>query len=296
MITGCDTGFGHQSALHLNSNGMHVFACCLFPDRNEAKNLIINAVHPEKMHVIPMDVSREDSVMNAHEIVSKKLSSLDDVVLHSVVNNAGIGFCGEVEWGSMDMIRRVFDVNMFGQVLVSRTFMHFIRKNKGRIVNVNSVTSRITLPMAVPYCMSKHACLAFTEGLRREMNKFGVKVISIEPYFFGTQLTRTDYANNEFIKTFNASSEQVREAYGEGYLKKVLQLEWTYKYLAHQSLDPVVNAINHAITASHPRYHYVVANFTSKLSIYLVWYLFPQETIEMVIQMGLVLSDTFRLN
>jgi NAD(P)-dependent dehydrogenase (short-subunit alcohol dehydrogenase family) len=224
----------------------------------------------------------------AHEEVTKKLSSLQGVQFHAVVNNAGICPYGELEWGSFEMIKRVLEVNTFGQVLVTRTFLPLIRESQGRIINVNSVAARFSVPAMVPYCMSKYASLAFTEGLRREVAKFGVKVISIEPYFFDTKMTQEEAIGKEVEKIWKASSKEVRDAYGEHYMKRLTKQSKLIRPFVIKTLDPVIKAFKHAITATRPQYHYVCADFSTRMMIYTGWYLWPQETIESLCQWFLV--------
>ena len=57
------------------------------------------AIHPDKMHIIAIDVADELKVRKAFQFVTQELSNLPDVNLHAVVNNAGVGYPGEVEWG-----------------------------------------------------------------------------------------------------------------------------------------------------------------------------------------------------
>ena len=282
LETGCDSGFGHSLALSLNESGIHVFAGCLFPEKEGGRSLMIKASHPKKMHVIAIDVSNDLTVKMAHEEVTHKLSQLPDVKLHAVVNNAGICPYGEIEWGTFDMIKHVLEVNTFGAVLVTRTFLPLIRENQGRIVNVNSVAARFAVPGMIPYCMSKYASLAFTEGLRREVSKFGVKVISIEPYFFDTKMTDEEAIRLEVEKLWKASSSEVRESYGEHYMKRMSKQTKLIRPFVNKSLDPVIQALRHAVTATRPRYHYVCANLPTRIMIYIGMFMWPQETIESI--------------
>ena len=267
---------------------MHVFAGCLFPNKNGAIRLKVKAAHQKKMYVIPIDVTNDLTVKMAYETVTQKLSVLPEVQLHAIVNNAGICPYGEVEWGTFEMIKQVVEVNTFGQVLVTRSFLPLIRESQGRIVNVNSLAARFAVPAMVPYCMSKAASLAFTEGLRREIAKFGVKVISIEPYFFETKMTQEDAIGHEVEKVWKATPKEVRESYGEHYMRRLTKQTKLIRPLVIKSLDPVIDSMKHAITATRPRYHYICADLSTRIMIYIGWYLWPQESIESISQWFMV--------
>src|SRR2546421_10373932 len=71
FITGCDSGFGNATALALNECGFHVFAGCLFPDKEGGRHLRIRATNPKRLHVIQIDVSNDLTVKMAYEEVTK---------------------------------------------------------------------------------------------------------------------------------------------------------------------------------------------------------------------------------
>lgn len=179
-------------------------------------------------------------------------------------------------------------VNTLGQVLVTRTFLPFIRSSQGRIVNVNSVAARYSVPAMIPYCMSKSASLAFTEGLRREVAKFGIKVISIEPYFFDTKMTDENAIASQIAHVWKASSPEVKQAYGEHYMRRLTKQSKLIRPFVNRSLDPVIDAMKHAITSTRPRYHYMCANIATRVMINIGLFLFPQEFIETLAQWFLV--------
>jgi len=280
FITGCDSGFGNATALALNECGFHVFAGCLFPDKEGGRHLRIRATNPKRLHVIQIDVSNDLTVKMAYEEVTKKLLTLPGVTLHAVINNAGICPYGELEWGSIDMIKNVLAVNTIGMVLVTRTFLPLIRASKGRVINVNSVASRFAVPALVPYCMSKYASLAFTEGLRREMTKFEVKVISIEPYFFQTKMTDEEAIIKQIDLLWSKTEPEVRAAYGEHYVKVLTKQSKLIQPFVNKNIDIVVDSIKHGVTAKHPNHHYLCAPLATRIMLYMGWFIWPQETAE----------------
>ncbi|XP_075727341.1 retinol dehydrogenase 7 isoform X2 [Rhipicephalus microplus] len=108
--------------------------------------------------------------------------------LWAVVANAGVASHGLLEWASMPYIKKIFDVNVFGVVSVSKKFLPLLRKSKGRLVIMGSVLGRSTVPTGVVYCMSKHAIISLADGLRRECCDKGVYVATVEPTAYRTRI------------------------------------------------------------------------------------------------------------
>ncbi|XP_077865821.1 D-beta-hydroxybutyrate dehydrogenase, mitochondrial-like [Saccoglossus kowalevskii] len=159
FITGCDSGFGHHLAQRLNSAGVIVFAGCLFEDGEGAATL--KSTCSKTLNVVPLDVTSDESVTKARHFVEDNLPNHCEG-LWSVVNNAGIWKWGEIEWIKVDILKQLMDVNVFGMMRVTKEFQPLVRKAKGRIVNVGSMSGMWTCPAGAMYCMSKHAVESFT--------------------------------------------------------------------------------------------------------------------------------------
>lgn len=141
----------------------------------------------EKIFVIEMDVTDEQSVHRAKEKVEKFLKSKRQISLWSIVNNAGIMSLCEIEFGTMSTFTKQMDVNGMGVVRVTKAFLPLLRHNhfgRARIVNIASLAGRFTMPGFVAYCMSKAVVIAFSDGLRRELAKWNIEVVSIEPHLY----------------------------------------------------------------------------------------------------------------
>ncbi|XP_049274131.1 D-beta-hydroxybutyrate dehydrogenase, mitochondrial [Rhipicephalus sanguineus] len=132
LITGCDTGFGNLLARRLSRDGFLVYAGCLNASSEDACEL---AKEPN-IHVLQLDVTKDQEVDSALDAVK---SSLGDKKLWAVVANAGVASHGLLEWASMPYIKRIFDVNVFGVVSVSKKCLPLLRKSKGRLVITGSV-------------------------------------------------------------------------------------------------------------------------------------------------------------
>ena len=136
LITGCDTGFGHQLAIKLDKLGFTVFAGCLHSDSDGAKSL---AQLSNKIHVIQMNVTSSDEVSRAMDFVMSK----SGVQLWALVNNAGVGHAAFAEWGNdVEDVERLMQVNLYGLIRVTKMFLPILRQSKGRVVNVASIAGK----------------------------------------------------------------------------------------------------------------------------------------------------------
>ncbi|XP_053374122.1 17-beta-hydroxysteroid dehydrogenase type 6-like [Mercenaria mercenaria] len=180
LITGCDSGFGHELARKLDKLNFHVFACCLTKDAVEK----FSATSSSKLKAIEMDVSKDASIEKAMEIVKRVLP--DGKGLWAVVNNAGI--VGGI--GSIKLQTRQDYEKTHGVIMVTKACMPLVLKEKGRFVNTASVLGRIAF-LNSSYAISKYGVEAFSDVLRRELYRTGVKVQIIEPGAFITSIWGT---------------------------------------------------------------------------------------------------------
>ena len=181
------------------------------------------------------------------------------------MNNAGVAYTSRIEWGKFqDHFSHLFDVNTFGLVKVTRTFLPLIRQSRGRVINVSSVAGWLTCPYLCAYSMTKHAITAFTDSLRREMNIFGVSVSGIEPFFFKTPMV--DELTGSFVsQLWQATPETVREAYGEDTLNHFLGL-LTNQLPANEDVGQVAQAILAGLVDYQPKIVYsVIPRFFEKI-------------------------------
>jgi len=106
LITGCDSGFGHHLAIRLSQAGFTVFACCMDDQSEGGKKLksLQDANVEKTIHVITMDVTKQKQVDDALKFVENHLPKSG---LWGLVNNAGVGSIGFIEWLSMEHFEQV---------------------------------------------------------------------------------------------------------------------------------------------------------------------------------------------
>jgi NAD(P)-dependent dehydrogenase (short-subunit alcohol dehydrogenase family) len=103
--------------------------------------------------------------------------ALGDSGLNILINNAGILTPGPIEVIPLGVIRREFDVNVFGALSVMNAFLPALRKARGRIVQVSTWTASVPLPFNGPSGASKAAMEVFAAVYRAELKSFGVDVV-----------------------------------------------------------------------------------------------------------------------
>ncbi|XP_046560899.1 D-beta-hydroxybutyrate dehydrogenase, mitochondrial-like [Haliotis rubra] len=224
LITGCDTGFGNSLARLLDTKGLNVIAACLSEESDGAKQL--KTTGSRRMSVLQLDVTSDESVASCLQRV-KTLCNKEG--LWALVNNAGILYTGDVEIQTMTIYRRVAEVNLFGMVRMCKAFLPLVRQRKGRVINVTSVRGLLAGPGHSAYVMSKFAGEGFTDCLRLEMRRFGVKVILVQPGSFGqsTGLFSVENVQRQkkaYQQLIDSVDDEIRAGYGQQYLDTYMRV------------------------------------------------------------------------
>jgi NAD(P)-dependent dehydrogenase (short-subunit alcohol dehydrogenase family) len=235
LVTGASSGIGRACATHLASQGFEVLAGV----RNEADA-------PPGTEPLRLDVTRADDIAAAAERVGRHL--------HALVNNAGIAVNGPIEVVPVEDWRHQFEVNVIGQVAVTRALLPALLNARGRIVNMSSISGRNALPLLGPYAASKFALEAVSDTLRREVGPHGVKVACVEPGIIVTPVWAKSRAAGEGL--VDAMPADARRRY-----ETMIDALRTFAEGAERDgLPPeaVAEVVGHAVTARRPRTRYVV--------------------------------------
>jgi NAD(P)-dependent dehydrogenase (short-subunit alcohol dehydrogenase family) len=174
VITGASTGIGRATALLLDQQGYRVFAGVRKDE--DAKSLKAEA--SDQLKPIKIDVTKERSIAAAKRNVKR---ALGDEGLVGLVNNAGIGGGGPIEFTALDHLRETLEVNVIGQVAVTQAFLPLVRRAKGTIVFIASIGGRVGTPFLSPYNISKFGIEALGESLRHEIEPWEIDVVVVEP-------------------------------------------------------------------------------------------------------------------
>lgn len=165
LITGGTSGIGLATAAEMKKRGYAVYEL----SRRAAQNT-------EFFH-ISADVTDEARVRAAVEEVMRHEDHID-----VLINNAGFGISGAVEFTEAEDAKRQMEVNFFGMVNVCRAVLPLMREaGGGRIVNLSSVAGVIPIPFQTYYSASKAAINAYTMALANEVRPFGIRVCAVLP-------------------------------------------------------------------------------------------------------------------
>jgi len=203
LITGCSSGIGRASAFAFAEAGDRVYAS--MRDLSKADSLLGEA-QQKNIAVIPveLDVTSHDGVEHAVNLIIEKEGALD-----IVVNNAGIQRAGAFETLSDVQVRGVMETNFFGVLNVTRSVLPHMRKQRaGRILMMSSLSGWAGLAGDSIYAASKFAVEGFTEALRHEVARWGIKLALIEPAGYKTDLmssrSRVETSRSEPYAAFNS--------------------------------------------------------------------------------------------
>jgi NAD(P)-dependent dehydrogenase (short-subunit alcohol dehydrogenase family) len=206
VVTGAAMGMGMLMARKLAQRGWTVFAGVM-PGMDTSE-----LTRGVQLRVIEQDVTNEPMVQAGAQQVAQ---ALNGAALDLLINNAGIAdiATGPVEGVNLEEGKRLFDVNLFGQIRVIKAFLPlmFSSQQSPRIFNFSSGAVRVPMPCSGMYNMSKYGVEGLTNTLRYELAKFGIQATSIEPGAVKTHMTADPV--NSTARIWERSSSQIRERY-----------------------------------------------------------------------------------
>ncbi len=185
LITGTSKGIGYETALAFARAGYRVHATMRNPSNSPA---LSEMASQEKLPVTvtAMDVDDDGSVQAGIAAIQAQQGPVN-----VLVNNAGIECFGSIEETSIKDFRAVMETNYFGVLRCIQAVVPQMREHRsGTIINVSSVAGTFCHPPATPYCASKWALEALSEGLACEMKAFGVRVALVEPGIIDTAMAQ----------------------------------------------------------------------------------------------------------
>jgi NAD(P)-dependent dehydrogenase (short-subunit alcohol dehydrogenase family) len=189
LITGTSSGFGRLTALHLARNGATVIASMRNyrkGKRAEAQELAdIAAEEKLKLSIVEIDVMDTALVKSG----AKRAEEIAGGPLDLLVNNAGVGYGGAVEFNDEEAVYHQFNTNILGYHRMARAVLPGMRaKGQGLIVSLSSQLGRIIVPNIGIYCATKFGVEAMFEAMAYELAPFGVDITIIEPGGYPTKI------------------------------------------------------------------------------------------------------------
>ena len=198
LVTGGSSGIGLAAARALRDSGLTVYVISRHPFAEKG------------LHHLCADVADERQCREAVQTVLHKSGDLD-----LLVNCAGFGISGAVEFTPAAEAKKQMEVNFFGTVNMTRAVLGYMRqRGNGRIVNVSSVAAPAAIPFQAYYSASKAAINAWSAALANELRPYGVTVTAIQPGDIKTGFTAA-----------REKSVEGDEAYGGRISKSVAKME-----------------------------------------------------------------------
>jgi NADP-dependent 3-hydroxy acid dehydrogenase YdfG len=171
LITGASSGIGKATAKFFQQKGWNVVATMRNPEIEK------ELIQLENVFITRLDVLDSPSIDTAIADSISRFGKID-----VLVNNAGYGMLGLFESIPKESIQRLFGVNVFGLLDVSRAVLPHFRQNKsGLIINISSNAGKITYPLSSLYHATKFAIEGFSESLHYELEAIGIGVKIVEP-------------------------------------------------------------------------------------------------------------------
>lgn len=239
VVTGAGSGIGRELALQLLKKGANV-ACMDINPASLQETERIAGVTSDRLKKFALDITNKENVDRLPEAVISHFGTVD-----GLINNAGIiQPFKPVNDLSMDDINRVFTVNFYGTLFLTKAFLpHFLGRPEAHIVNVASMGGFIPFPGQTIYGAAKAAVKLFTEGLYAELLDTNVRVTVVFPGAIATNITENSglgkpkASSDAAGKTLSAgkAAEQILAGIERNQFRVVVGkdakfLDWLYRF------------------------------------------------------------------
>jgi NAD(P)-dependent dehydrogenase (short-subunit alcohol dehydrogenase family) len=232
LVTGTSTGIGRKITERLAADGYFVYATARKDEDLKALAAIKN------VQAVHLDVTQPADIAAAVALVSKAGRGL-----YALVNNAGVATYGTIADMSPEEFDICMQVNVYGPVMMIKAFEPLVTAQKGRIINIGSISGILAGPNIPAYVMSKHAIEGLTDSLALQLAPRGVQVSVVEPGNY-----RGNIDKNMLARLPEDAQAKVVKALGP-------------KLDASQYPEPddVALAVEQALFESSPKRRYLVA-------------------------------------
>lgn len=229
VLTGGSGGIGKATARLLVQNGFTVYELSRTgADADGIRHITADVTEPEQVKAAVAQVIAEEGQLDL------------------LVNNAGFGISGAVEFTDPKDAFAQLNVNFFGTLHCTQAVLPQMRAQKsGHIVNISSVAAPIAIPFQAFYSATKAATNSLTLALRNEVKPFGVKACAILPGDVKTGFTAA-----------RKKSCAGADVYGEAVDRAVAVMERDEEN--GMPPEPVAKAVLRAANAKHPKAYYTV--------------------------------------
>jgi hypothetical protein len=188
LITGATSGIGKATAEILARNNYKIILCGRRKDRMEELEKELSKL--TAVHTLLFDVRDKKAVSESIASLPAAFSTID-----ILINNAGNAHgLDPIQNGDLDDWDAMIDINVKGLLYVSRAIIpQMIERKSGHIINIGSTAAKEVYPNGNVYCASKHAVDALNQGMRIDLNPFGIRVGAIHPGMVQTEFSEVRF-------------------------------------------------------------------------------------------------------
>lgn len=188
LITGATSGIGKATAQIFARNHYKIIICGRRKERLEELEKELSEY--TEVHSLVFDVRDKNAVFESISSLPEYFSEID-----ILINNAGNAHgLDPIQNGDVDDWEAMIDINVKGLLYVSKAVIPQMTERKsGHIINIGSTAAKEVYPNGNVYCGSKHAVDAITQGMRIDLNPFGIKVGGIHPGLVATEFSEVRF-------------------------------------------------------------------------------------------------------
>lgn len=252
LVTGASSGMGKSIAERLIRDGYQVYVAARSLDK--MADLARLGAQP-----LRMDVSRDEDIVAGVQVILAQTGGVD-----VLVNNAGFGLYGPVEDIPLAEARYQFEVNVFGAARLTQLLLPAMRERKsGTIVNITSMGGKIYTVLGAWYHATKHALEGWSDSLRLEVERFGIRVVIIEP-----GLIETGFGDAGQQGLMERSKDG---PYAEMARSVVKSMQTSYGHNRGTRPEVIADTVSKAVSSARPRTRYAVGAYAKPLIWMRTW-------------------------
>ena len=216
--------------------------------RKEADAKSLTEAYPQRFTPLIFDVQDQNAVNQAAKVVFETCDRID-----ALINNAGIAVPGPLQFVTESDFEKQMDINLKAVRRITNTFLPLLgtspdfKGTPGRIINISSISGLFSSPFNGVYSISKHALESMTDVYRRELRRYGIKVLAVEPGPIKTKIwgknlnSMAKFADTDYYDILQKADKMI-----ENSEKNALPVTRTS------------NVILKCITKKHPKTRYIV--------------------------------------
>lgn len=196
LITGATSGIGKATAHEFAQHGIKLILCGRRQERLDTIKKALSQL--TDVYTLNFDVRDKEATHHAMESLPDAFKTID-----ILINNAGNAHgLDPIQTGDLDDWDAMIDINVKGLLYMSKAIIPQMTERKsGHIINIGSSAGKEVYPKGNVYCGSKHAVVAITEGMRIDLNPFGIKVTAINPGLVETEFSKVRFKNDPIADT-----------------------------------------------------------------------------------------------